>query len=98
MVAPRSQARSTGRPLNLSDTIEFRMARWFDQNARGARVFAPGNVSLWMNMFTNTPQIAGCCENGVPSVEHRVATYTIYTGQNAGADDTKTSILCRTSY
>jgi len=98
MVVLRRQARATLRPLNLSDTIEFRMARWFDQNARGARVFAPGNVSLWMNMFTNTPQIAGCCENGVPSVEHRIATYTIYTGQNAGADDTKISILWLKAY
>jgi len=74
------------------------MAKWFDRNMQGRRVFAPGNVSLWMNLFTDVPQMAGCCEQGIPTHEHRIAVYTIYTGQNAGERDAAISLLWLTAY
>jgi len=64
----------------------------------GARVFAPGNVSLWMNLFTDVPQMAGCCDQSVPDFEDRIADYTIYSGQNAGARDAEYSVLWLTLY
>jgi hypothetical protein len=86
-------ARSYTRPIDITSTIEYRMAKWFDAHMQGARVFAPGNVSLWMNMFTEVPQMNGCCDQGIPSQEDRIANYAIYTGQNAGKRDAEISVL-----
>jgi hypothetical protein len=85
-------------PLDITSTIEYRMAKWFDAHMDGRRVFAPGNVSLWMNMFTNVPQVAGCCDQGIPNVEYRIAEYVIYTGQNAGSRDVEISLIWLKAY
>jgi hypothetical protein len=86
------------KPLDISSTIEYQMAKWFDANMRGRRVFAPGNVSLWMNMFTDVPQMGGCCDQGIPNQEDRIAVYTIYTGQNAGPRDAEISLAWLKAY
>ncbi len=85
-------------PIEITSTIEYRMAKWFEANLQDERVFAPGNVSLWMNMFTDVPQVAGCCDQGIPNQEYRIAVYTIYTGQNAGARDAEISLLWLRAY
>ena len=91
-------AKGMTQPLDITETIEYRMAKWFDRNMQGRRVFAPGNVSLWMNLFTDVPQVAGCCDQGIPTQEHRIAVYTIYTGQNAGARDAEISLIWLKAY
>lgn len=80
-------------PVDIRNTVEYQSAMWFDRNMAGARVFAPGSVSFWMNVFTDTPQLGGCCDQGVPSWEERVALYSIYTGQNMGAREGPVSLL-----
>ena len=85
-------------PIDITSTIEYQMAKAFEANLRDERVFAPGNVSLWMNMFTDVPQVAGCCDQGIPNQEYRIAVYTIYTGQNAGARDAEISLLWLRAY
>jgi hypothetical protein len=85
-------------PIDITSTIEYQMAKWFEANLGNQRVFAPGNVSLWMNMFTDVPQVAGCCDQGIPNQEYRIAMYTIYTGQNAGARDAEISLLWLRAY
>ena len=85
-------------PIDITSTIEYQMAKWFEANLGNQRVFAPGNVSLWMNMFTDVPQVAGCCDQGIPNQEYRIAVYTIYTGQNAGARDAEISTLWLRAY
>ncbi len=87
----RKFAKVQTQAIDITRTDEYKMARWFDANMGGRRVFAPGNTSLWMNMFTETPQVAGCCDQGMPSNEYRVSTYAIYTGQNAGAREAEIS-------
>jgi hypothetical protein len=64
----------------------------------GRRVFAPGSVSVWMNTFVDTPQMVGCCDQSVPSIEQRIAFYTIYQGTNAGSRDAEISILWLKAY
>lgn len=86
------------RPIDITRTVEYRMAKFFDASMEGRRVYAPGNVSLWMNMFTETPQMEGCCEQGTPVHEYRIANYAIYTGQNAGDRDAENSILWLKAY
>jgi hypothetical protein len=85
-------------PIEITTTIEYQMAKAFEANLGNQRVFAPGNVSLWMNMFTDVPQVAGCCDQGIPNQEYRIAVYTIYTGQNAGARDAEISLLWLRAY
>jgi len=80
----RQYARAQTQPLNVEESIEYRMAKWFEANIPGQRVFAPGSVSIWMDAFADVPQIAGCCDQGVPSFSHRLAYYTLYSAQNAG--------------
>ena len=98
MVKFRKFAKLQTRPIDITRTDEYKMAKWFDTHMGGRRVFAPGNVSLWMNMFTETPQVAGCCDQGMPSNEYRVSTYVIYTGQNAGARDAEISTIWMKAY
>ena len=72
------------RPIDICQTVEYRVADWLDRNGPYARVFAPGSISLWLNTFTDTPQLAGCCYQSSPNFESYVAAYTVYTDQNAG--------------
>ena len=86
------------RPIDVTHTTEYRIATWFEQNAQDSRVFVPGSVSMWFNNFTSVPQFAGCCDQGVPSFMHRVALYTLYSGQNAGRDYVPISIMWLQAY
>ncbi len=71
-------------PLDITSTVEYRMSKWFEANMPGSRVFAPGSVSIWMNTFVDVPQVVGCCDQGVPTLQHRLIYYLIYTAANAG--------------
>jgi len=93
-----SYARHQILSFDPSDTIEYRMGKAFERIAGTERVFAPGNVSLWLNMFTDVPQLSGCCENGIPTMEHRIAAFVIYTGLNAGDRDAAISTLWLQAY
>jgi len=86
------------KPVIMENTIEYRAAKWLERNAPGERVFAPGSIALWINVFTDTPQMVGCCDQSLPSLDHRLAFYTVYTGQNAGIHDAEDSILWLKAY
>jgi hypothetical protein len=90
-------ARQT-RPIRMESTIEYRAAQWLERNAPGDRVFAAGSIGLWVNDFADVPQMVGCCDQSVPSPAHRLAFYTIYTGQNAGIHDAEDSLLWLKAY
>jgi hypothetical protein len=74
------------------------MAKVFQENVYGQRVFAPGSVSIWMNNFTGTPQMVGCCDQSLPSVEQRIAFYTIYSGANAAGREAEIALLWLKAY
>jgi len=84
--------------IRMEGTIEYRAAKWLDDHAQGARVFAPGSIGLWMNLFTETPQMVGCCDQSIPSFSQRLAFYTVYTGENAGIRDAEDSIVWLKAY
>lgn len=85
-------------PTDVTKTIEYRMAKAFEQHSGAERVFAPGDVSLWLNMFTDVPQIVGCCDQSVPNFEQLYAAYVIYSGQNAGDRDAYISLVWLKAY
>ncbi len=89
----RPFARDWIQPIDVRQTSEYRIAKWFDRNMKGARVMAAGSASYWMNAFTDTPQIGGGFDQGVTNWENRVARYIVVSGENAGAKDVEVSVL-----
>jgi hypothetical protein len=80
-------------PIDIRATTEYKTAQWFDRNMAGRRVMAPGSTSLFLNAFTDTPQLAGGFDQGVVNWYARVAVYIIYSGLNAGDRDAEISLL-----
>ncbi len=71
-------------PINITQTTEYKIARWFDEHMDGQRVMAPGSISFWMNAFTDTPQIGGGFDQGITNQQLPVAQFQIYSGMDAG--------------
>lgn len=57
-------ARQSLRPVDVTKRSEYASARWLDANAKGGRTYTVGSTGFWLNAFTDTPQIVGCCEQG----------------------------------
>jgi len=81
----RGYARDLAQSIDFTTTVEYKMAQWFATNMDGQRVFAPGTVSIWMNLYSDVPQFDGCCDQTVRDEEHRIAKYIVYSGDGAGA-------------
>jgi len=60
----RASARGFTQPADLSMRSEYTTARWLDANIGGQRVYVTGSTSFWLNAFTDTPQVIGCCDQG----------------------------------
>jgi hypothetical protein len=86
-IVARRHARDDLAPIGIQSTLEFQTARWFQQNMHGARVFATGSTSFWMNAFTDTPQLIGCCDQANTSSMNDVASYTIESADQPGDRD-----------
>jgi len=50
---------------DIAKRSEFTSARWVDANLRNGRVFAGGSTGFWLNAFTDTAQLTGCCDQGL---------------------------------
>ena len=79
----RAYARRLIHGIDITQTSEYKTARWFDQHMRDSRVEVPGSTSFWLNVFTDTPQLTGCCPQGVLNQTARVADYGIMTDLTA---------------
>jgi hypothetical protein len=89
----RRYAAELAEPIDFLATTEFRMGLAFDANFPGQRVFAPGSVSYWLNLYSDLPQVFGCCDQSMRSEPQRVAPFFIYSGLNGGARDGEISVL-----
>jgi hypothetical protein len=49
---------------NLEKRSEYTTARWLDANMSGGRVYVTGSTAFWLNAFSSTPQLNGCCDQG----------------------------------
>jgi len=58
----RKRARMDLAPANVVARSEYTTARWIDTHMDGQRVFALGSTAFWLNAFSDTPQVAGCCD------------------------------------
>jgi hypothetical protein len=80
----RRYARADMTPLNIQSTYEYQTAKWLDGHMHGERVAASGSLSFWMNVFTDTPQLGGCCEQSNISRMNAIAAYVIESGDGTG--------------
>jgi hypothetical protein len=80
------------RAVDITTTIEWKEAQWFNQHWNGERVFVPGSISFWLNAFSDTPQLWGFTQ-ATTDYMVRVADYGIVTGDSAGTHDAEYSVL-----
>src|SRR5439155_26570217 len=80
----RTYAKHLIHRVNIINTVEYRMSQWLADNVREGRVMVPGSISFWLNTFSETPQLSGCCEQGVLVHEAQYAQYAIQTDDGAG--------------
>ena len=80
------------RPNDVTETAQYRVSRWLDRHAGGRRLFATGETGLWLNVFSDSPQMTGCCDDWVPNQIYRTASWAIVTGQNAGDKELSNSL------
>jgi hypothetical protein len=80
-------------PVEITQTIEYKIVHWLDRNLPGQRVMISGDVQYLNNILSNNPQLGGGHEPTVPNWMDRVAVYTIYTGDGAGEKDADYSIF-----
>lgn len=61
------------KPIDMTATIEYKIADWLKRNYPTNRVFAIGTVAYWLNNFSDQPQSSGGFEFGTPNAQDRTA-------------------------
>jgi len=61
------------KPIDMTATVEYRIADWLKRTYPGNRVFAIGTVAYWLNAFSDVPQASGGFEFGTPTPQDRTA-------------------------
>ncbi len=89
----RNFAKDLIKPVNIGTTVEYRMARWFQENVRDRRVMAPGTVSFWLNAFADTPQLGGGFDQGITNPLIPAVIFQLYSGMNAGPHEGEIAVL-----
>ncbi len=73
----RTRARIDIRAIDPVTRSEYTSARWLDTHLHGQRVYAAGSNAFWLNAFTDTPQVIGCCEQGQSMPVLRIVPYVV---------------------
>jgi hypothetical protein len=81
------------RSTDVTQSAMYKVARWMDANLHGERVMVGGSYSFYFNDFSDTPQLHGGQDPMLPDFMLRIATFTIYSGMNAGARDGEIAAL-----
>jgi hypothetical protein len=89
----RRDIRSRSTPLDFSQTEEYKMSQWIAANLQGQRMFAPGSLSEWMNLYSDVWQFYGCCDQSVLADEIRFTGYLTYSSEGAGDRDVELTTL-----
>jgi hypothetical protein len=80
----RRFARRIVKPVTISETIEYQTAQWFARHVQGGRVLAPGTICIWLNAFSDTPQLDGGFDQGIVNRNHDMVAYQIFSSDGAG--------------
>ena len=91
-------ARRLIHPVDITQTLAFREARWIGDHLPGQRVFIAGENEYWFDLFADNPQLSAGHDPSAPNWMQRVAVYTIYSGQSAGNRDGPISVFWLTAF
>ena len=83
--------RNATKSIDITRTSEYKIAVWMRDHATG-RAMVPGSVTFWLNAFTETPQLAGCCDQSYTDILTRYAQYAFQSDENAGDRAAEVSI------
>jgi len=86
-------ARGLIRATDPSRLVEYRIAKWMDQNRPGVRAFIGGSSTFLYNAITDNPQLCGGHEQFAVNRFLTIVAFTIYSGMNAGARDSEFSVF-----
>ncbi|MGD0500914.1 MAG: glycosyltransferase family 39 protein [Bryobacteraceae bacterium] len=78
---------------DATQTAMYRVTRWLDGHLHGERVMVGGSYSFYADDFSDLPQLHGGQDPMLPNFMLRIATFTIYSGMNAGARDGEIAAL-----
>ena len=67
---------------NPGTTIEYRAARWMQQNIPGKIVFAAGSIAQWMNAFSGVHQYTGGSYPTAPSTMQQTLMNNVFAETN----------------
>ena len=89
----RGFAQGFNAPVDVKRSIEYRAAKWVEENLPGQRVMMAGSMGSFLNTFTRVEQLSAQPYTTAPNWEEQIALYTIYSGQNTGDRDGDYSVL-----
>jgi hypothetical protein len=94
MIHFRRYGRFYTQKLDVTSTIEYKTAQWFQYNLAKGRAFVGAETGLWLNVFADTSQMNSGHEPFNPNFAVvEMSVYSIYSGENAGTRDAENSIL-----
>ncbi|MGI8741180.1 MAG: hypothetical protein ACR2NN_01155 [Bryobacteraceae bacterium] len=71
-------------PIDITTTVEYRMAKWLDRNLPGLRAMVSDEGGTWFNVFTDNPQLSSGHDPFSPNWWVEAAVYAIYAGETHG--------------
>ena len=89
----RNFAHELLRPIDITQTVEYKLTKWIDRNLPGRRVMVSGDAAYIFNVFSDNPQLSGGHEPTAPNFLQQIAVYQIYTGDHAGEQAAAVSLL-----
>jgi hypothetical protein len=90
----RRYARAIIQKIDITQTIEYKTAKWLDANLGDLRVFVSAQPGYWFNVFSDTPQMHSGHDPFNPNFAvEEAAVYAIYSDREEGWRDAQTSIL-----
>lgn len=79
--------------VKMNRTLEYQSARFAELTLARGRVLAEGSQSNWMNLFSGTPQMTGCCEQSLTNPVYFAAQALLRNGHGTEAESAELSLL-----
>jgi len=86
-------ARRMIRRIEIEQTIEYRMARWLEENLKGRRVLAPGSTGFYLPAFADVPQLGGGMDQGHINRLWPHIYYQLLSGEGAGEKEGEIALM-----
>jgi len=89
----RAAGRSFTQAVDVKSSIEYRSAEWLARNLPSVRVAPVGSISMWLNYFTDAPQVFGEGYSLAFNGTVELASYAVRQGVVDAGKDAEYSLL-----